>query len=483
VKTFLLQVDQKARDLVSVLLIGEYLEDLGQSVFYCSKTDMHAMALKIRPDVFVMSSSQGEYRDLANAIAPFCKIVLMTQEGACATKESTLVRHLLKGCDEACYIKGLSRVYLWGELSKQWLLEENVYPEDIIRVVGTSRLDLYHLGATSKSKSDKLKVGFANRGFPVNHKEQKNPVMEIDSCRGTGGFRAYLDKDREWEDWIWHSVASLRVNLELVEQLSKDKETEIRFRPDPYERYQSYKFLEDKYSNFKINVDPTLYNFMAEIDVLITEFSTTGLEAMLLKKPVIATQKLLGPRLADHNSKANHLNPDHMQFYWQPNTYSELLELIEKIKDKQLPYSPEPEKAKRYLKEIYNWKDQEVSSSFKIAVDLISLAKTESTDTLKSLHQKEFKEHPSVQQLSRKLRIPVVLAKTLASRPSLFLARDLVRSIRNKEFAEKSRTEYYPWNLSERRTVQKYFAKLKRYDEASLNLKKDDLQTNSPPAF
>lgn len=465
-KTVLLQVDQRARDLVSVMLIGEYLQDMGVRVKYCNKVNMLSMALKHKPDVFVMSCSEGQYRELALAIAPSCKIVLMTQEGACATKESTILRHTLKGLDLPCYINGLSRVYLWGNLSKKWLLEDSVYPEEIIRVFGTSRLDAYLTASSRKAGADgRVRVGFANRGAAVNPARNDNPIWKLDQYRKPiGGHRAYVDDGREWEDWIWHSMASLRVNLDLVEQLSSDTSCDVLFRPDPYEKADSYEFLVKKYSNFSLNTDPVLFNFIDDLDILVTEFSTTGLEALLLKKPVISTQKLLGSRLKDHNSKPNHLNPEHMQFYWQPSTLEEFMGLIERFKKGDLPFSPEPDRVTRYLRDFYQWEKSSPSAAYQIAKDLKEIAETPKSPNLQKLHDSEYQEHPLVQKVADKLRVPKKVALGLLAQPRLPEFREIANAFKEGQLETHFQKEFYPWDLGEIRRVKKLFQKLKARD-------------------
>ena len=103
-KTVLLLVDQKARDLASVLLIGEYLKAMGVRTAICNKTNMLSAVLRHRPDVFVMSGTHGNFQAVARHICPWCKLVLMTQEGACVTRDATILRLRQSGLptEETC---------------------------------------------------------------------------------------------------------------------------------------------------------------------------------------------------------------------------------------------------------------------------------------------------------------------------------------------------------------------------------------------
>ena len=466
-KKILLLVDQKARDLASVLLIGEYLRTFGLKAYYCNKGNMLAMALKVKPDIMVFSCSEGNYNDLARHIAPHCKIVLMTQEGACATKESTVLRHTFKGLSETCYIKGLSRVYLWNEASRQWLAEENVYPAEIVRVVGTSRLDPYRMGGSRRPrKTGALRVGIANRGAAVNPSTPGNPIELLDACRlPVGSHRAYVDKDREWEDYVWHSSASVRVTLDIVEALCKNSQYEVILRPDPYEAPSSYKFLERRSANFRVNADPILYNYIDEIDVLLTEFSTTGVEALLLNKPVISFQRLLGPRLPEHNSKPNHLNPEQMQLYWQPNTREELQVLLDKAQAGQLACTPKPNELRAYLQHYYDWPRAGSSSARLIAQDLAELAVEEKPVSLQEFHQRDFMEHPRLVRVARNSHLPKFIARFILSSPWIDDIRLFWSAYRSGNLANFERSEFFWWNRSEIRSVLGIFDALKRIDD------------------
>jgi len=465
-KKVLLLVDQKARDLASVLLVGEYLSAMGIRASYCNKGNMLAACERAKPDVLVLSCSEGEYSDLARYVAPHCKIALMTQEGACATKESTILRHTMRGMGVDTYIKGLSRVYLWSDISKRWLLEEGVYPEAIIRVFGTSRIDAYRQADRRKfDPQSRIRVGIANRGAFINPTIKRNPIQNIDEFRAAeGSHRAYLDRNREWEDWIWHGMASLRVTLDLIEMLAASGQHEIVFRPDPYENYRSYDFLKTKYSCFQINVDPILCNFIDEIDVLVTEFSTTGTDALLLKKPVISTQKLIGPRLAEHNSLKNHLNPSHMQFYWQPESKGEFLKTLNDCATGVIPYSPEPERAETYLSDFYNWPADGPSAAYLIAKDLAALCHEEVTGEMAERHRLEYREHPFIQRLAHRTHFPAWLVKKVLLRPLVFDLRNAYGSFRRGDLEGHMRMEYYWWQREDSDRAQKIFEKLKKTD-------------------
>lgn len=467
-KKVLLLVDQKARDLASVFLVGEYLRDFGIHVSYCNKGNMLAAFERVQPNVLVLSCSEGQYKELACYAAPTCKIVLMTQEGACATKESTILRHTMAGMGVDTYIRGLSRVYLWSELSKQWLLEEAVYPEHVIRVFSTSRVDAYRQAdVRAPDPTGSIRVGFANRGASINPAIKSNPIQELDQYRALdGSHRAYMDENREWEDWIWHCMASVRTTLDLIETLAATGRYEIVFRPDPYEDYTSYDFLKEKYPNFRVNVDPILANFIEDIDVLVTEFSTTGIDALLLRKPVISTQKLIGPRLVDHNSRPNHLNPSQMRLYWQPADKAEFLQMINDAVSGTIPYSPARDEAEAYLREFYSWPSDGPSAAYLIAKDIEMLCHSDASAEQAELHRSEYREHPFVNRLASRTGLPVSITRKLFLQPFLFDIKHLFKAYRRGDFHTHVRMEYYWWQRKDTDRVRTIFQRLKRKDQA-----------------
>ena len=474
-KTVLLLVDQKARDLASVLLIGEYLKAMRVRTAICNKTNVLSAVLRHRPDVFVMSGTHGNFQAVARHIGPWCKLVLMTQEGACVTRDATILRHTLNGLSVSCYLAGLSRVYLWGETSRRWLSEAGVYPDEVMRVVGTSRLDVYRAamwrarGSNESRPRDGLRIGVANRGATVNPVSTANPVELLDHYRlEEGSHRAYIDTGREWEDWVWHSVASLRVNLNVIERLCANPNYDVVFRPDPFEKVESYRFLSDRYKNFRINSDPILHNFVNEIDVLVTELSTTGIEAFILKRPVLSTQKLLGPRLADHNSKPHHFNPEHVRLYWQPASEAELLEYVAKAAAGELPYSPDVGGAQRYLVDFYDWSDRGVSASYRIANDLKQLAEAPRPSSMRARGLAEHETHPTVKKLMARLNASENTAERLLARSWLFNGRAILRAARQGSLNDHFRMEFYPWNVREARRVRAFFPALRAADQAAI---------------
>lgn len=458
-KTVLLLIDQRFRDSIGISLVFRALKDMGVSVHLCNKRNMLQMYEHFRPKVVAFSDTGTYFANWCRYMAKSSHIVLIPQEGGNPIKDLIIKRFQSNDCGQEPFIKGISKVFLWGRKSVKWLLEAGVFNERQVVVSGTPRTDVHSvIRKMGKAKPDNSRVGFANRGEAVNMIVD-SMVSRIDSSKYSEDVVGYTGEDRHWEDWIWHSVAQLRYLFILIDKLSKGGQFSLVFRPDPYENIKTYAFLKKRYLNCELNTDSFLGGFLAGIDLLITEFSTTGIEALIMNIPVISIQKLLGDRLTDHDRKENHVNTKFMQFYWQPQSVDEALEMIDQCKTGQLPFTPDEQGLKQYLKNYYNWPRQEPSCLI-IAREIAALLE-ESVVPLRG----EGIESMTLEGCS-------VLPKRLAflerdrfrfifSRYYLFDLYYLLADLYRKRLSSMLRREFYPFHIHDLNQAKKIWKLLK----------------------
>ncbi|MCK5608090.1 hypothetical protein KAR91_39785 [Candidatus Pacearchaeota archaeon] len=441
----LLLIDQRQRDAIGILLIYHYLKKFGCKVYLCNKNNMLITYDRFKPKVVAFSDTGTYFSDWCRYMAKKSLIVLIPQEGGIPDKEMAVKRHILNDVDTKPFTEEVAKVFLWGQQTADWLMEEGIFREDQIVVSGTPRLDVYRFKNEMKDNSS-CRVGFANRGESINM-VRGSMVRRIDDSKyNRGGVESYTGKDRNWEDWIWHSVAQMRHNFILMEKLGLDNSKKIIFRTDPYEKIDSYNYLKNKYGNFEINNNPSLKEYLSLIDVLVTEFSTTGIEALIMKKPVISIQKIIGPRLLDHNDKKWHVNTRFMKYYWQPETIDEAMDMINKVVIDDLPYTPYESGLKVYLKNFYDW-PRENPSSLTIAKEIFGLIEKDVTSP-ESI--KENNSLPSIHMVERINKSIPILKKNqiswLLSHIHLINVIYFLIAIRNKNFYNFNRSEFNPWH-------------------------------------
>ena len=461
--TVLLLVDQRARDAQGILLVYYFLKQMGCRVQLSNKRNMLQKYERFEPNVVAFSDTGTYFSDWCRYMSKKSQIVLIPQEGAIPERDMSVKRYIINDTGSQPFTKGVAKVFIWGSQTASWLLEEEIFREDQIVVSGTPRLDVYRSGrGRDRPENGVLRIGFANRGESVNMVHD-SMIQRIDNSKyNRDGVEAYTGPDRNWEDWIWHSVSQLRLFFILIEKLSGDQERTVLFRPDPFENFRSYDSLVRKYPNFHISSTPFLVDFIDAIDVLVTEFSTTGMEFLIQKKPVISIQKIIGPRLRDHNNNRSHVNTKHMKFYWQPETIEEALEVMEQIARNELSYCPEVSALEEYLKLVYDWPRLE-PSSLTIAREIYELLE-QPQPAPEITTDDESGPFPAIAALNKLGSIiPFMSQNQLKWIYSHYYIFDLVRALRNRrsgKFDLIKRTEFSTWNRSDFKIAKKIFQEL-----------------------
>ncbi|MFB5195254.1 hypothetical protein ACE198_09990 [Neobacillus sp. KR4-4] len=146
---------------------------------------------------------------------------------------------------------------VYGEYEKAWYINNGVL-EERIEIVGHPRFDelFSKKQMTSLLKKDR-RVKYGKKRILI--ATQPNNLLE-------------------WE--------------KLIKHLVMDQTNEIIIKPHPLELwnkdYRYYKMLSSKYSSVKIILNPILhlYDILPNVDVVVVNSSTVGLEAMLFGKPI-----------------------------------------------------------------------------------------------------------------------------------------------------------------------------------------------------
>lgn len=379
----LLLVDNRTRDAHGILLVYYWLKHMGCSTVLCNKRNWKAKWRALKPSVVALSYTDGAgMEELLSQVAKISKVALIPQEGAIPDRDFVVTEEYtgIKAGGGA-FTKGLSKVFLWGQQTADWLLEEEVFTQEQVVISGTPRLDSYIALLTdsgelqdsrSVARRNGVSVGFATGFEKLNIYHNKNNILQEIDLRRHVQHGLYYDDDKNIEDYMWFQVARIRVFLDIIEKcFAFDKKVDVR--PRPNESTEGYHFLKSKYKALRVGNRQLVWEWLTGLNSVITFESTIGLEALMLGIPVISPMKLLGPRLHEHMTLPLFVKPSFLQFYWQPETLSDTLQMVQQAEEGSLAPSPDPEGLRRYLKEYYDWPRME-PSSLTIAKELASLA-------------------------------------------------------------------------------------------------------------
>ena len=382
-------VDNAKRDLFPSMLLKKRFEEKGFRAYLCNKRNFKVKLRKVQPDVFIISRADLPF---ARDVAKCCRLYVVPSEGGRLTPETMMSVFLGRTYNPGILSTGkkiqldqhyqeiksfdfIRRVYLWGSSTREFLIQSGFFRPEQLLVVGNGRLDIYrHMSAEHKKRDqDDFTIVFA---FSVKSTSVITGRPEYAKSLYFMDDRSKLPMVRpegHWEDYAWRDFAILRRMMRIIKKIIMTTNYKICLRVGPLENFDDYKFLE-KIQPGRITIqkqEEQLFDFLRDIDVLVTCWSTTGLEALLMDMPVIAI-----PFLIDYGRLIYHVDPKANAFdtflrcYHTPKSEDEVLDLIEMAKKRQLSVSADPEYLKELLKTIYNW-PSEKSATMAIVDDII----------------------------------------------------------------------------------------------------------------
>lgn len=351
----LLHNDNGPRDLLSLKLLQLELEKMGCKVKICNLTNARVMLRLFRPAIYICARADHPISKLASKV---CDVYILPGEGARQTKETMLAVFMGRGYSALQSVNWIKRCFLWSKKTETWLLETGLFSQDQLMVVGNPRLDVYqHLQHHEPSREFTLGVAISATSTSYYGGNRNYADFYFNSIQKDWVY-PILEKGRHYEDIVWRDHAILRRTIHFIKDFINKDLGSVLIRPNPLENANCYKFLEHLSSgDIVIKDDQLLPDFLSSIDALVTCWSTTGLEALLLGIPVISISGLIDQQhLFNHISKEASGFNTFVEFYHAPKSENELFEMIEAAKHGSLPPSPKSsEDVNELLEDIYSW--------------------------------------------------------------------------------------------------------------------------------
>jgi len=167
---------------------------------------------------------------------------------------------------------------------------------------------------------------------------------------------------RHYEDIVWRDHAILRIMMRTLRAYLDRSSGEVWLRPSPFESPNEYTFLEKAYpSRVKVLPSQALPEFLCGVDAVLTCWSTVGIEALMLSKPVVSIAGLIDQEhLFRHISAKAGGFETFASFYHQPSTEVVLLSMLDQARKGELaPSAKSDDEVQQLLAELYDWPGQE----------------------------------------------------------------------------------------------------------------------------
>jgi surface carbohydrate biosynthesis protein len=260
------------REFNSKLYLSLKLAEAGHDVYLGKSTSINSSFDIIDPDIHISNLSYVE-RLLADKVR--AKIALLDSEGAFYTSESHYSDRI-----SAERLDGVDYYFAWGNNTAK--IARGNSAETEIYTTGNPRFDLLQPPLREiyqkESKSMRETYGdyiLVNTNFAIpNHQTCSNPPSNVLNY-SEESYSADKDIFTEFLDMI----TSLRSSL---------PEQNIVVRPHPGENHSTYTKRFEDYNNVHVKHEGNVRKWICGSQMVIHNNCTTGVESVLLNKPVVA---------------------------------------------------------------------------------------------------------------------------------------------------------------------------------------------------
>jgi surface carbohydrate biosynthesis protein len=422
----LIHNDNGRRDLLGLKLLERALIQKGFKVYFAGRTALTARLRRIRPHALIAARGDNPVAEKASSL---CAVYIVPGEGGRTTKETTLSVFLGRGYSALRSAGWIRRCYLWNENTRRWLLETGMLEPAQMKVVGNPRLDIYrcrHFKRTAREpitgRPLRIGIAFSATSTSAYYGHLHFPKVYHDTVKRDYVF-PIVPPGRHMEDIVWRDHSILRHMMHSIKEIAERTDAEMILRPNPLEGIAEYRFLTKRYpGRFHLQFKEPLPDFLSRIDVLLTCWSTTGIEALLNDIPVISISGLMDQdRLFDHIARVPSGFDAYVKHYHAPKNTDELIGLLHLAQRGELSTSPStPADVAKMMDEVYGWTAGAAGTCALIAEDIArDLGESPQVATSREAWN---------EALPMRYRLPPALAE------AAMRVRDLARALRSGQF-------------------------------------------------
>lgn len=285
-------VETKVRELHAKILLSCYAAEAGFSVILGMQAELLWMVKFLPRGVYVEKGVATQkipetrlLKGLGNKIVAWCEegLVIVDQESYARDRVSSEVFSML------------DLFFAWGNVQEEAIARKMGPEADKIVIAGNPRFDLlrepYRAVFSSDARKLKQEHGrflLINTNFGL-FNNFFGPDYFIEKVMRAKGRIRDAKHEKFFRDWVNHVGKVYEKFIDLLPVLSRSfPEHKIILRPHPSENHDSWKNAVQGLANVEVIHKGNAIPWILASDVLIHNSCTTGVEAHVLGKPVVA---------------------------------------------------------------------------------------------------------------------------------------------------------------------------------------------------
>ena len=275
-KIIFLECDLGGRDAKIYLTLSKFLENKisNAKVYLISRINIKFFITNFKNSIFILTPQKiNRYKTHKSNL-----FYILETEGF-LNKELYHLTYQRKN------LQNIKKIFVWNNLTKKNLVTEYKVNKENVSVIGPFRLVYLSI---LKKNTNKFTIGVLCRNVGLSNFKNISKIKFIYDYIQLEKKNKVLGLKEHWsfEEIIGNNIKSVE-NIIKVLDCYNDKKININIRPHPNENLKDYIFLENKYTNVKIDRSENFYDWIENVDIVFTPSSSTNIDLILSNIPLI----------------------------------------------------------------------------------------------------------------------------------------------------------------------------------------------------
>ncbi|WP_440691066.1 hypothetical protein [Candidatus Pelagibacter sp. HIMB1782] len=275
-KIIFLECDLGGRDAKIYLTLSKFLENKisHAKVYLISRINIKFFITNFKNSIFILTPQKiNRYKTHKSNL-----FYILETEGF-LNKELYHLTYQRKN------LQNIKKIFVWNNLTKKNLVTEYKVSKENVSVIGPFRLVYLSI---LKKNINKFTVGVLCRNVGLSNFKNISKIKFIYDYIQLEKKNKVLGLKEHWsfQEIIENNIKSVENIIKILDYYN-DKKININIRPHPNENFKDYIFLENKYTNVKIDRSENFYDWIENVDIVFTPSSSTNIDLILSNIPLI----------------------------------------------------------------------------------------------------------------------------------------------------------------------------------------------------
>lgn len=284
----LIAIDSFRREQAGAVRLGRRLKERGFATALCDRRVFERAYRRIAPHVVVLPKLH-KIPGWEAIDADATRVFLLSAESF--TGSRTGIRAYFNEVASKQLLERLSGIFCWGAVDFDELGRMPMTEQIPRYLTGHPNTDVWYLTPPNRTSADHTRVvGITTSLRSITHHARPVSIVAAIMAMEDNGVSGFFDPPDHSEVWIAYEAAIIRIIHNLA---TANPAIRFRIRPHPNENPTEYMSLSAAHKNVEVSKVQPFVEWIADVDVVLTAFSTSMLDASVYGRPVFSLSGLI----------------------------------------------------------------------------------------------------------------------------------------------------------------------------------------------